>query len=61
MIIRLSQKLCTKVKAGKLAELPLAEDPILDWSLSRLPWVERSSSCSATRSHSTRVLFQARA
>ncbi len=32
MIIRLSQKLCTKVKAGKLWELPLAEDPILDWS-----------------------------
>ncbi len=32
MIIRLSQKLCTKVKAGKLFELPLNEDPILDWS-----------------------------
>lgn len=32
MIIRLSQKLCTKVKAGKLAELPLAEVPVLDWS-----------------------------
>ena len=32
MIIRLSQKLCTKVKAGKLVELLLAENPILDWS-----------------------------
>lgn len=32
MIIRLSQKLCTKVKAGKLLELPLADEPTLDWS-----------------------------
>ncbi|MCC6507642.1 MAG: hypothetical protein IT423_00935 [Pirellulaceae bacterium] len=32
MIIRMSQKLNAKVKAGKPADLPLAEDPLLDWS-----------------------------
>jgi hypothetical protein len=32
MIIRLSQKLCTKIKAGKLKEMPLAENPYADWS-----------------------------
>ncbi len=32
MIIRLSQKLCTKIKAGKLKEMPLDENPYADWS-----------------------------
>lgn len=32
MILRLSQKLKTKVKAGKLAEMPLDENPFADWS-----------------------------
>ncbi|MBV09105.1 hypothetical protein [Rubinisphaera sp.] len=32
MIFRLSQKLSTKIKAGKLKELPLEENPITDWS-----------------------------
>lgn len=32
MIVRLSQKLSTKIKAGKLAELPLAANPYADWS-----------------------------
>jgi hypothetical protein len=32
MILRLSQKLATKVKAGKLIEHPLDENPYADWS-----------------------------
>jgi len=32
MIIRLSQKLATKIKAGKLAERPLDENEYADWS-----------------------------
>jgi hypothetical protein len=32
MIIRLSQKLATRIKAGKLRELPLDENPFADWS-----------------------------
>jgi len=32
MILRLSQKLSTKIKAGKLSELPLDENPFADWS-----------------------------
>lgn len=32
MIFRLSQKLNTKIKAGKLAEMPLDENPYADWS-----------------------------
>ena len=32
MIFRLSQKLCTKIKAGKLGETPLDENPYADWS-----------------------------
>ncbi len=32
MIIRLSQKLCTKIKAGKLCEMPLDKNPFADWS-----------------------------
>ena len=32
MIFRLSQKLCTKIKAGKLSETPLDENPFADWS-----------------------------
>ncbi len=32
MILRLSQKLNTKIKAGKLSELPLDENPYADWS-----------------------------
>lgn len=32
MILRLSQKLSTKIKAGKLDEMPLDENPYADWS-----------------------------
>jgi hypothetical protein len=32
MILRLSQKLNTKIKAGKLNEMPLDENPYADWS-----------------------------
>jgi hypothetical protein len=32
VILRLSQKLSTKIKAGKLSELPLDENPYADWS-----------------------------
>lgn len=32
MIIRLSQKLNTKIKAGNLSDLPLDENPYADWS-----------------------------
>ena len=32
MILRLSQKLSKKIKAGKLAEMPLDENPYADWS-----------------------------
>lgn len=32
MIFRLSQKLNTKVKVGKLPDLPLNENPLADWS-----------------------------
>lgn len=32
MILRLSQKLNTKIKAGKLVEMPLDENPYADWS-----------------------------
>jgi hypothetical protein len=32
MIIRLSQKLNTKIKAGKLTEMPLDANPFADWS-----------------------------
>jgi hypothetical protein len=32
VILRLSQKLGTKIKAGKLSELPLDENPYADWS-----------------------------
>ncbi len=32
MILRLSQKLNTKIKAGKLIEMPLDENPYADWS-----------------------------
>ncbi len=32
MILRLSQKLNTKIKAGKLTEMPLDENPYGDWS-----------------------------
>ena len=32
MIIRLSQKLCTKIKAGALSDIPLRESLIVDWS-----------------------------
>ena len=34
MIFRLSQKLSTKIKAGKLSEMPLDENPYADWSAS---------------------------
>ena len=32
MILRLSQKLNAKIKAGKLSEAPLDENPYADWS-----------------------------
>jgi hypothetical protein len=32
MILRLSQKLCTKIKAGQLHSFPLDENPFGDWS-----------------------------
>ena len=32
MIFRLSQKLAKKIKAGKLADMPLDENPYADWS-----------------------------
>ena len=32
LILRLSQKLSTKIKAGTLATLPLEENPFADWS-----------------------------
>lgn len=32
MIFRLSQKLTKKIKAGKLSEMPLDENPYADWS-----------------------------
>ncbi len=32
MILRLSQKLNTKIKAGKLTDMPLDENPYADWS-----------------------------
>jgi len=32
LIFRPSRKLATKIKAGKLAPLPPAEDPLTDWS-----------------------------
>lgn len=32
MILRLSQKLNTKIKAGKLTEMPLDKNPYADWS-----------------------------
>ncbi|MCA9261631.1 MAG: hypothetical protein KDA61_20580 [Planctomycetales bacterium] len=32
MILRLTQKLGAKIKAGKLTELPLDENPYADWS-----------------------------
>ena len=32
MILRLSQKLCTKIKAGSLKTMPLDDNPFADWS-----------------------------
>lgn len=32
MILRLSQKLCTKIKAGSLNTMPLDANPLADWS-----------------------------
>jgi hypothetical protein len=32
MILRLSQKLCTKIKAGSLRTMPLDDNPFADWS-----------------------------
>jgi uncharacterized protein DUF6933 len=32
MILRLSQKVCTKIKAGAMPTLPLDENPFADWS-----------------------------
>ena len=32
MILRLSQKLCTKIKTGALPTMPLDENPFADWS-----------------------------
>lgn len=41
MILRLSQKLNTKIKAGNLTEMPLDENPYADWS-SHLFTVDRT-------------------
>jgi hypothetical protein len=41
MILRLSQKLNTKIKAGKLIEMPLDENPYADWS-SHLFYADRT-------------------
>ena len=32
MILRISQKLCTKIKAGSLKTMPLNDNPFADWS-----------------------------
>ena len=32
MILRLTQKLCTKIKAGSLTTVPLDDNPFVDWS-----------------------------
>lgn len=32
MILRLSRKVCTKIKTGKLSEMPLDDNPFADWS-----------------------------
>jgi len=32
MILRLSQKLCTKIKAGSLKTMPVDDNPFADWS-----------------------------
>lgn len=32
MIFRLTQKLCTRIKAGRLGEMPLDQKPYADWS-----------------------------
>ena len=32
MILRLSQKLCTKIDAGSLKTVPLDDNPVADWS-----------------------------
>ncbi len=37
MIIRLSQKLCTKIQAGKLTEMELDENRYADWSATVIP------------------------
>ena len=42
MIIRLSQKLCTKIKAGKLEEMPLDKNPYADWLSANLFVVDRT-------------------
>ena len=54
MILRLSQKLCTKVKADKLIDMPLAENPLLDWSatLFRLGRTEYTLLCNTSTLYS---------
>lgn len=44
MIMRLSPKLCTKIKAGKLSEMPLDKNPFADWSATYSLWIEPSTS-----------------
>lgn len=58
MILRLSQKLCTKIKAGSLMPLPLDGNPFADWSVNlfvadRTQYVLASN----TRSLYSTVLF----
>ncbi len=58
MILRLSQKLSTRIKAGKLAEIPLDENPFADWTATvfvadRTPYVLVSN----TRSLYSTVCF----
>lgn len=54
MILRISQKLNTKIKVGKLSDLPLDENPYADWS-SHIFTGGRTQSFSRTRHHCIRA------
>ena len=45
MILRLSEKLPTKLKTGATSTLPLNENPLADWSASIFVWVSISTIC----------------
>jgi hypothetical protein len=59
MIFRLSQKLCSKIGAGKLSEIPLGDNPFADWS-ANLFVADRTQYIllSNTKSLYTTVLFR---